>query len=209
MRALVKVKPGPGLELQHVPDPRPGEGEVLIRVRATSLCGTDAHIYRWDEWAQHRIHPPRIIGHELCGEVAELGPGVTSVAVGEYVAAESHLTCGICFQCRTGQAHVCKNYRVLGIDLDGSYAEQVVLPERVLWATSRDLPPELACVQEPLGNAVYAALVEGCVRPVGVDQRLRTIGTLCRRRGAHGGRLPDHRHRCEQLSARVSQTDGS
>jgi threonine 3-dehydrogenase len=160
MRALVKVNPGPGLELQHVPDPRPGEGEVLIRVRATSLCGTDAHIYRWDEWAQHRIHPPRIIGHELCGEVAELGPGVTSVAVGEYVAAESHLTCGICFQCRTGQAHVCKNYRVLGIDLDGSYAEQVVLPERVLWATSRDLPPELACVQEPLGNAVYAALVE-------------------------------------------------
>lgn len=160
MRALYKVRAEPGLTLQQVPDPRPGEGEVLIRVQATSLCGTDAHIYRWDEWAQDRIRPPLIIGHELCGEVTELGPGVTSVAVGDYVAAESHLTCGVCFQCRTGQAHVCKNYRILGVDVDGSYAECVVLPERVLWITSRDIPPELACVQEPLGNAVYAALVE-------------------------------------------------
>lgn len=160
MRAVMKTKPEFGLTLQQVPEPRPGESEVLIRVKATSLCGTDAHIYRWDEWAQQRIRPPRIIGHELCGEVVELGPGVASVAVGDYVAAESHLTCGVCFQCRTGQAHVCKNYRILGIDVDGSYAEYVVLPERVLWITSREIPPELACAQEPLGNAVYAALVE-------------------------------------------------
>jgi threonine 3-dehydrogenase len=96
----------------------------------------------------------------MCGEVVELGAGVTSVAVGDYVAVESHFTCGLCFQCRTGQAHVCKNYRILGIDVDGSYAEYVVLPERVLWKTSRDIPPELACVQEPLGNAVDAALAE-------------------------------------------------
>lgn len=160
MKALVKTAPGPGLTLQEVSDPRPGPGEVLVRVKATSLCGTDAHIYNWDEWARGRIHPPRIIGHELCGDVVELGPGVPSVAVGDYVAAESHFTCGICFQCRTGQAHVCKNYRILGIDVDGSYAEYVVLPARVLWKTARDIPPELACVQEPLGNAVHAALVE-------------------------------------------------
>jgi threonine 3-dehydrogenase len=160
MRALVKAAARPGLTLQQVPDPRPGEGEVLVRVLATSLCGTDAHIYRWDDWAQSRVHPPRIIGHELCGEVVELGPGVTTVSVGDYVAAESHLTCGICFQCRTGQAHVCRQYRILGIDLDGSFAESIVLPERVLWRTSRNVPPELACLQEPLGNAVYAALVE-------------------------------------------------
>ena len=160
MRALVKTNSAPGLTLQDVPDPRPGESEVLIRIKATSLCGTDAHIYRCDEWAQQRIRPPRIIGHELCGEIIELGQGVTSVSVGDYVAAESHLTCGVCFQCRTGQAHVCKNYRILGIDVDGSYAEYVVLPERVLWITSREIPPELACAQEPLGNAVYAALVE-------------------------------------------------
>lgn len=160
MKALVKTAAAPGLTLQPMPDPTPAEGEVVVRVKATSLCGTDAHIYRWDEWAQSRIHPPRIIGHEMCGEVAEVGRGVSSVGVGDYVAAESHLTCGLCFQCRTGQAHVCKNYRVLGIDVDGSYADYVLLPERVLWKTSRDIPPEIACVQEPLGNAVDAALAE-------------------------------------------------
>ncbi|OLB65254.1 MAG: L-threonine 3-dehydrogenase [Nitrospirae bacterium 13_2_20CM_2_61_4] len=160
MRALVKSKPSPGLELQNVPVPQAGPGEVIVRIAATSLCGTDNHIYRWDEWAQGRVHPPRIIGHEMCGHVVDLGPGVTSVKMGDYVAAESHLTCGICFQCRTGNAHVCKNYRILGIDLDGSYAEHVRLPERVLWKTSPEIPPELACLQEPLGNAVHAALVE-------------------------------------------------
>jgi threonine 3-dehydrogenase len=160
MIALVKTVPAPGLALQQWPDPTPGPHEVVVRVKATSLCGTDAHIYHWDEWARTRIHPPRIIGHEMCGEVVELGRGVTSAAVGNYVAAESHITCGLCFQCRTGQAHVCTQYRILGVDVDGSYAEYVVLPERVLWKTSRDLPPELACVQEPLGNAVHAALIE-------------------------------------------------
>jgi threonine 3-dehydrogenase len=160
MRALVKAKPAPGLELQEVPRPMAGAGEAVVRVAATSLCGTDNHIYQWDEWAQGRIHPPRIIGHELCGEVVEVGTNVSTVRVGDYVAAESHVTCGICFQCRTGHAHVCKNYRILGIDLDGSYAEYVRLPERVLWKTSRDIPPEFACLQEPLGNAVHAALAE-------------------------------------------------
>ena len=160
MRALVKTKAAPGLELLDVPKPSAGPGDVLVKVLATSLCGTDNHIYRWDKWAQGRIHPPRIIGHELCGEVVEAGPGVAAVAVGDYVAAESHITCAMCFQCRTGNAHVCKNYRILGIDEDGSYAEYVRLPERVLWKTSREIPPEFACLQEPLGNAVHAALVE-------------------------------------------------
>ena len=160
MRALVKTKAAPGLELLDVPKPSAGPGHVVVKVLATSLCGTDNHIYRWDKWAQGRIHPPRIIGHELCGEVVEAGPGVAAVAVGDYVAAESHITCAVCFQCRTGNAHVCKNYRILGIDEDGSYAEYVRLPERVLWKTSREIPPEFACLQEPLGNAVHAALVE-------------------------------------------------
>jgi len=160
VRALVKTKAAPGLELLDVPKPSAGPGHVVVKVLATSLCGTDNHIYRWDKWAQGRIHPPRIIGHELCGEVVEAGPGVAAVAVGDYVAAESHITCAVCFQCRTGNAHVCKNYRILGIDEDGSYAEYVRLPERVLWKTSREIPPEFACLQEPLGNAVHAALVE-------------------------------------------------
>jgi threonine 3-dehydrogenase len=160
MQALVKTGPVPGLTLQDVPTPRPGERDVIVRVKATSLCGTDAHIYAWDTWAQGRLRPPRIIGHEMCGEVVEVGHGVNSVEPGDYVAAESHFTCGQCFQCRTGQAHVCKNYRILGVDVDGCFAEYVVLPARVLWKTSQDLPPELACLQEPLGNAVYAALAE-------------------------------------------------
>lgn len=160
MRALVKTAAQPGLTATTCPDPKPGPADAIIRVKATSLCGTDAHIYNWDPWAHSRIHPPRIIGHEMCGEVVEIGADVTLVKVGDYVAAESHLTCGRCFQCRTGQAHVCKNYRILGVDLNGSFAEYVVLPETVLWKTAPSIPPELACVQEPLGNAVDAALVE-------------------------------------------------
>ena len=160
MQALIKTAAGPGLSLTDWADPTPGPRDAVVKVAATSLCGTDAHIYRWDEWAQQRIHPPRIIGHELCGHVVEVGREVSLVKVGDYVAAESHLTCGACFQCRTGQAHVCKNYKILGIDRDGSYAQYVALPEGVLWQTASDIPPELACVQEPLGNAVDAALAE-------------------------------------------------
>ncbi|MCP9465397.1 MAG: L-threonine 3-dehydrogenase [Nitrospira sp.] len=160
MRALVKTAPAPGLTATNWPDPTPGPHEVIIKVAATSLCGTDAHIYRWDEWAQGRVHPPRIIGHEVCGYVVEVGLEVSTVKVGDYVAAESHITCGRCFQCRTGQAHVCKQYQILGIDRDGSYAEYVALPEGVLWRTSPEIPPQFACVQEPLGNAVDAALAE-------------------------------------------------
>ncbi|BCA55065.1 threonine 3-dehydrogenase, NAD(P)-binding [Nitrospira sp. KM1] len=160
MRALIKIAPQPGLTLTTCPDPAPGPSDAVVRVKATSLCGTDAHIYNWDTWAHSRIHPPRIIGHEMCGEVVEIGSDVTLVKLGDYVAAESHLTCGECFQCRTGQAHVCRNYRILGVDRNGSFAEYVVLPESVLWKTSPSVPPEFASVQEPLGNAVDAALVE-------------------------------------------------
>lgn len=160
MRALIKTAPQPGLTATSCPDPTPGPHDAVIRVKATSLCGTDAHIYNWDPWAHSRIHPPRIIGHEMCGEVVEVGSSVKLVRTGDYVAAESHLTCGTCFQCRTGQAHVCRNYRILGVDRDGSFAEYVVLPENVLWHTSPAIAPEYASIQEPLGNAVDAALVD-------------------------------------------------
>lgn len=160
MRAVAKVSPASGLRISTWPTPVPKPHEVVVRVHATSICGTDAHIYNWDAWSQSRLSLPRIIGHEVCGEVVELGHAVTLVAKGDYVAAESHLTCGHCFQCRTGLAHVCKNYRILGVDLDGSYADYVALPENVLWKTDPSLPPQIACLQEPLGNAVDAALAE-------------------------------------------------
>ena len=130
MKAVMKAAPAPGLELRRAPDPTPAHGEVVLRVLATSLCGTDSHIYRWDDWASKRIRPPRILGHEMCGEVVAVGEDVSSLKVGDQVAAESHITCGKCFQCRTGNAHVCKNYTILGIDRDGSFAEYVALPER-------------------------------------------------------------------------------
>src|SRR4029078_5826590 len=160
MRALVKTSAQPGLSATDRPDPKPGPADAIIRVTATSLCGTDAHIYNWDAWAHSPVHPPRISGHERCGEVVEVGSDVTLVKVGDYVAAESHLTCGHCFQCRTGQAHVCKNYRILGVDHDGSFAEHVAVSASVVWKTWPAIPRELACLQEPLGNAVDAALVE-------------------------------------------------
>ncbi len=160
MKAVMKAAPGPGLELATVPDPTPGDGEVVLQVRATSMCGTDSHIYRWDPWAQGRIRPPRVLGHEMYGEIVALGRHVTGYRAGDRVAAESHVTCGKCFQCRTGNAHVCKNYSILGLDRDGSFARYVALPEQVLWKTAPEIPPELACMQESLGNSVHAVLAE-------------------------------------------------
>jgi threonine 3-dehydrogenase len=124
------------------------------------MCGTDGHIYRWDDWAKNRIRPPRILGHEMYGEVVAVGKGVTTVKVGDRIAAESHVTCGKCFQCRTGNGHVCKNYTILGVDRDGSFADFVRLPEQVCWKTDPEVPAEFACLQESLGNSVHAVLTE-------------------------------------------------
>ncbi len=162
MRALVKATEGPGAELREVAVPHPGAGEVLIRVEAASLCGTDLHIYRWDAWAQERLagRLPQIFGHEMAGRVVAYGPGTPeSVPAGTLVAAETHLVDGTCYQCRTGRAHVCRNLRILGVDADGAFAEYIVLPVGNIWP-SPDLTPEIAAIQEPMGNAVLAAFVE-------------------------------------------------
>jgi len=160
MKAVIKAAAVPGLELRTVADPVHAEGEVILKILSTSLCGTDSHIYQWDNWAQQRIHPPRILGHEMYGEIVAVAKGVTTVQVGDRVAAESHVTCGKCFQCRTGNAHVCKNYKIMGIDRDGSFAEYVALPEQVCWKTAPEIPSDLACLQESLGNSVHAVLTE-------------------------------------------------
>ena len=159
MRALVKQEPGPGEVLMDVPVPRPGPGEVLIRLEAVSLCGTDVHIDRWDPWAAANVVTPRIFGHEMAGRVVQLGAGVTRVAVGQRVAAETHLVDWTCYQCRTGRAHVCQHYRILGVHLDGAFAELIVLPETNVWISDA-LPPEIAALQEPMGNAVFSVFVE-------------------------------------------------
>jgi threonine 3-dehydrogenase len=161
MRALVKARPEPGAELREVPVPLPGPGEILIRLEAVSLCGTDLHIYRWDPWAQGRLgnYLPRIFGHEMAGRVVAHGPGTGAVPLGTRVAAETHLVDWTCYQCRTGREHVCANLKILGVDADGAFAEYMVLPERNAWP-SEGLSPEIAAIQEPMGNAVYATFVE-------------------------------------------------
>jgi threonine 3-dehydrogenase len=157
MWAIRKAERGPGLVLDEVPVPACGEAEVIVRVEAASVCGTDLHIWRWDGWAAGRIDPPLTLGHELAGTVVETGRLVRTTAVGDYVSAESHITCGVCFYCRTGQAHMCERTQILGVDRDGAFAEYVVVPESVVWQNDRaKLPPELATLQEPFGNAVFA-----------------------------------------------------
>src|SRR5436309_9788873 len=157
MQALRKVDAGPGLEIAEIPEPTPGPAEVVVEVEAASICGTDLHIKKWDEWSQQRIQPPLTLGHEFAGTVVELGEDVDHVGVGDYVSAESHITCGMCFQCRTGQAHMCERTRILGVDREGAFARYVAVPESVIWQNDRSkLPPEIATLQEPFGNAVFA-----------------------------------------------------
>lgn len=159
MRALAKTKPGPGLELVERPVPSPGEGEVLLRVEAASICGTDLHLFDWDEWASENLVPPRILGHELAGTVIATGSGVTRVREGDLVGVESHLVDWTCTQCRRDQAHLCRNLRVIGVHTDGGFAEQVVIPEENA-IESNGLDPAVVALQEPMGNAVHAAYAE-------------------------------------------------
>jgi threonine 3-dehydrogenase len=158
MQAVVKAEAAPGIELREVPVPTPGPGEVLVRVQAASVCGTDLHIYEWDPWAKGRIHPPLIPGHEFSGAVAAVGRGVTTVREGDLVSAEMHVACGKCLQCRTGLAHVCQHVRILGVDADGAFASYAIIPESNIWKLSPSIPHEYASLLDPLGNAVHTVL---------------------------------------------------
>jgi threonine 3-dehydrogenase len=159
MRALAKARPGPGAELIERPTPTPGREEVLLRVDAASICGTDHHLYTWDDWAAENLVPPRILGHELAGTVIATGSGVTRVKEGDLVGVESHLFDWTCAQCRRGDMHLCRNLRVIGVHVDGGFAGQVVIPEANA-IESNGLEPAVVALQEPMGNAVHAAFVE-------------------------------------------------
>lgn len=159
-----------------MPEPTPGDEEVLVRVLASSICGTDVHIWKWNAWAQQRVRRvPMIFGHELSGEVVRVGRSVRSLAVGDHVSAETHIVDGTCYQCRTGKMHICENVEVLGVDRDGVFAEFVVLPEINAWKNDPNLDPAIASVQEPLGNAVHALLPEENVEDV-AGKRLLVTG---------------------------------
>jgi threonine 3-dehydrogenase len=145
---------------------------VLVRVLAASVCGTDLHIFNWDPWAQGRIKPPLIPGHEFSGAVAGVGAGVTAVKEGDFVSAEMHVACGKCLQCRIGQAHICQHVKILGVDANGAFASYVIIPETNIWKLSPTIPRDWCSLLDPLGNAVHTvlagdiaartALVTGC-----------------------------------------------
>ena len=158
MKALVKTAPGPGLELLDVPEPAIGIDDVRIGVHKTGICGTDLHIASWDPWAARTIKPPLIVGHEFVGEVLEIGSNVHDLAVGDRVSGEGHVVCGRCRHCRAGRWHLCANTVGLGVNRDGAFAEQVVLPVTNVWHHWPRIDEEVAAIFDPFGNAVHTAL---------------------------------------------------
>jgi threonine 3-dehydrogenase len=155
VQAVIKSTRAPGFALGDVAEPVPGYGELLLRVEAASVCGTDVHLYDWNPWAAARVHPPRVIGHEICGEVIGRGGGA-DLADGVRVAVESHIVCGHCNPCRRGESHVCANTRILGVDVDGGFTGMVVVPQVNVVPVGATTPADVAAALEPIGNAVHA-----------------------------------------------------
>jgi threonine 3-dehydrogenase len=157
MHAIVKQRRAPGLTVTTVPKPSPGPGEVLIAVRHAGMCGTDLHIADWDAWAQGRINPPLVIGHEFAGEVTAVGDGVAEIRPGQLVTAEGHIVCGHCLQCRTGNSHICRRTRIIGVDRDGAFAEYIVMPATNVLPLE-GIPTDVGAIMDPMGNAFHAVL---------------------------------------------------
>jgi threonine 3-dehydrogenase len=158
VKALVKSKKEVGLWLEELPVPKCGPNDVLIKVRQTGICGTDIHIYNWDEWSQKTIAVPMGIGHEFMGEIAEVGSEVAGFRLGERVSAEGHITCGVCRNCRAGKRHLCRNTIGLGVNRQGSFAEYVCVPAVNVFKLPDEIPDHIAAFFDPLGNAVHTAL---------------------------------------------------
>jgi len=162
MNAIVKRFPGPGAHWSQVPVPLPGPGEVLVRVLAAAICGTDVHIYEWNQWAAQAVKRlPQVMGHEFSGEVVAVGEGVRLVQEGDLVAGETHEPCGQCYQCLNGQQHICANMRLFGVDCDGCFASYAVLPEICARPIPPEISPEFGAIMEPLGTSVRAAMEAG------------------------------------------------
>lgn len=158
MKALVKTAAQPGLELTDIPEPQIGHSDVLVKVGATGICGTDLHIESWDAWAQKAVSAPLTVGHEFAGEVVEVGSSVTDVSVGDLVSGEGHLVCGRCRNCRAGRRHLCINTRGIGVQVDGAFAEYVAIPSGNAWVHRDPVPMDVASIFDPFGNAVHTAL---------------------------------------------------
>ncbi|EKF17617.1 L-threonine 3-dehydrogenase [Nitratireductor pacificus pht-3B] len=158
MKALVKSRPEEGLWMERVPVPEIGPNDVLIKVRKTAICGTDVHIWNWDEWASKTVPVPMVVGHEFVGVVAEVGDAVTEYQVGQRVAGEGHIVCGHCRNCRAGRGHLCRNTLGVGVHRPGAFAEYLSLPQHNVVPIPDNIPDTIAAIFDPLGNAVHTAL---------------------------------------------------
>ena len=158
MKAVLKSGLAPGAEIKDVAVPTIGPGDVLLKIKAAAICGSDVHIYHSSPTMMSITHPPLIFGHEACGEVVEVGEQVTRLELGDLVAVETHIPCGTCHQCQTGGQHVCERMVIFGVQTDGAFAEYARVPEIVCWKLSRDTSPDLGAILEPLGVAVHGVL---------------------------------------------------
>src|ERR1700693_1368067 len=158
MKALVKSRAERGLWLEDVPEPEPGINDVKIRVLSTGICGTDLHIYDWNDWARATIHVPLVIGHEFCGEVVEVGSNVADLQPGDFVSGEGHVVCGRCRNCLAGRRHLCAHTQGVGVNRPGAFAEFISLPMTNIWRHSPGINQEVAAIFDPFGNAVHTAL---------------------------------------------------
>src|SRR5436309_3601855 len=158
MKALVKAKSTRGLRLEDVPEPELGINDVKVRVQLTGICGTDLHIYEWDDWAKSTIPVPMVIGHEFVGEIVAVGANVSDFHPGELVSGEGHVTCGRCRNCLAGRRHLCAHTQGVGVNRPGAFAEYIVLPMSNIWKHNPEVPLEIAAIFDPFGNAVHTAL---------------------------------------------------
>jgi threonine 3-dehydrogenase len=158
MKALMKKRPERGIWMEEAPVPEIGGNDLLIKVTKAAICGTDLHIYSWDEWSKLTIHPPLIVGHEFVGKIVDMGANVSGYKIGERVSGEGHIVCGVCRSCRAGRRHLCTNSKGIGVQRDGCFAEYLSLPAGNAWHVHPAIPSRIACFLDPLGNATHSAL---------------------------------------------------
>jgi threonine 3-dehydrogenase len=160
MPALQKQSASKGFSLNEVPLPDAGKNDVLIRIQKTGICGTDVHIYTWDEWASRRVHPPLIIGHEFMGVVESVGDSVDNFKPGDMVSGEGHIGCGHCYFCRTGQGHICRDVQIIGVDRNGCFARFMTMPQGNVWKLKPEIPDEVGAIFDPYGNAMHTVMAQ-------------------------------------------------
>lgn len=179
MRALVKAKAEKGIWMEDIPVPKMEVNDVLIKVKKTAICGTDLHIYRWDEWSQKTIKVPMTIGHEYVGEIADIGAGVTGFKVGDRVTGEGHIACGHCRNCRRGKKHVCENTIGVGVNRHGVFADYVNIPASNVMKMSDKIPDEILSIMDPFGNATHTALSFPLIGEDVLVTGAGLIGSMC------------------------------